>query len=171
MFRDRTVLIAEIPHLRRFAYALARDRERADDLVQSCLERAVSKFGQWDSSRPLRPWLFAILHNLYVDTVRSRSGDPGAEVPLSEAITVSANEASQDQTLNAKQVLEAIDRLPAMYRDPLILVGLNELSYAQAAAVLEISAGTLMSRLHRAREKLRETLSLADRHPMIRRIK
>lgn len=171
MFRNRSPLIAEIPHLRRYAHALLRDPEDAEDLVQSCLERAVRNLNQWDPSRRLRPWLFAIMHNLHIDLLRSRFAGGDTGVPLSDANEVPWRGASPEQALNAKDVVEAIYRLPDDYRDVLVTVALKELSYSEAAEALGISAGTLMSRLHRARERLRQTLQMADRKSGIRRVK
>jgi RNA polymerase sigma-70 factor, ECF subfamily len=171
MFEDRSPLIAEIPHLRRYAHALARDPDTAEDLVQSCLERAVRNLGQWDRSRRLRPWLFAIMHNLHVDQLRSRSASPEAGLPLADAAEIPWRGASPEETLDTKDVVDAIYRLPADHRDVLVTVALNELSYAEAAEVLGLSAGTLMSRLHRARESLRKSLQMTERHARLRRVK
>ncbi|RYH06331.1 RNA polymerase sigma factor [Tropicimonas sp. IMCC6043] len=154
MARDLSILITEIPHLRRYAYALTGERDFAEDLVQSCLERAVARFHQWQPDRRLRPWLFSILHNLHADT-RRRSRP---NVPLHDVPELHAHEESAEGRVDAHKVLEAIDRLPNDQRDVLILVGIHELSYAEAATVLGIPPGTLMSRLHRARGRLREAL-------------
>jgi len=165
MTRDLSILITEIPHLRRFAYALTGERDLAEDLVQSCLERAVARFHQWQPDRRLRPWLFAILHNLHVDARRR----PHRGVPLDEVPDLPARDASPEERISAHEALEAIDRLPEDQRDVLILVGLNELSYAEAASVLGIPPGTLMSRLHRARARLREMLG-RTKSPAIKQV-
>ncbi len=170
MFRDRTLLIAEIPHLRRYARVLVRDADAADDLVQNCLVRALGRFHLWQSNRRLRPWLFAIMHNLHVDVVRHRSRR-GATVTLADVGELSSHYASPEDRIGAQAVLAEIDRLPQNQKDVLILVGIDELSYAEAAKVLSIPTGTLMSRLHRARAKLRTNLGMANRKPAIRRVK
>lgn len=170
MARRTSPLIAEIPHLRRYARALLRDPEVADDLVQSCLERALSRFHLWQPDRRLRPWLFAIMHNLHVNTIRYRSSRPAA-VELDESILPSGA-ATQDGVLHARAVLAAIDRLPEDQRTVVTLVAIEELSYKDAAAVLGIPLGTLMSRLHRGREHLRELLDMVEPRPAaIRRVK
>lgn len=167
MARDRALLIAEIPHLRRYAHALERDREAAEDLVQGCLERAVRSLDQWDASRRLRPWLFAILRNLHLDDLRRRRLHPAetdpAELPWRGP--------SAEDRLTAQSVLAAVDRLPEDHRNALTLVGLNELSYAEAAEVLGIPVGTLMSRLHRAREALRKSLGMTEGGAAVRVVK
>ena len=170
MFRDRSLLIAEIPHLRRYARALTRDPEVADDLVQNCLERGLSRLHLWQPARRIRPWLFAIMHNLHVDMVRHRMRR-GVSVALDEMADPPAQPADQDERLNVQAVLDEIDLLPGEQRDVLILVGLEDLSYAEAAGILSIPLGTLMSRLHRGRAKLRERLGMAERRPAIRRVK
>lgn len=170
MIRDRGLLIAEIPHLRRYALALTRDPDLADELVQTCLERGLSRFKFWQPSRRIRPWLFAIMHNLHIDMVRHKARR-GASVPLEDMPEQPSQAGGQEAHLNVKAVLEEIDNLPHEQRDVMILVGIDELSYAEAANVLSIPLGTLMSRLHRARGKLRERLGMAGKRPPIRRVK
>ncbi len=159
--QNRDLLIAEIPHLRRYARSLARDPDAADDLVQSCLERALKRFQLWQPERRLRPWLFTILHNLYVDSLRHRTS-AAAQQPVAEVVNLASQAANQEQAVTAQRVLHQIDRLPPEQRDVVLLVGVNELTYAEAAEVLGIPAGTLMSRLHRARARLREALGMVE---------
>lgn len=167
----RALLIAEIPHLRRYARALLRDPDIADDLVQNCLERALSRFHLWQPERRLRPWLFTIMHNLHVNAIRYRGSRPPL-VELDDAVMPAASGSSQEDSLQTRAVLAAIDELPEDQRAVVTLVGIEELSYKDAADVLGIPLGTLMSRLHRARERLRETLGMAERRPApIRRVK
>lgn len=156
MPRDVSILIAEIPGLRRYAHALTSDPDMAEDLVQDCLERAVARLHQWRPERRLRPWLFAILHNLHVDM--RRRVERQVEVPLDGVPEQPSGDAGPDGRFETHRVLAAIDRLPPEHRDVVLLVGLNELSYAEAAEVLGIPPGTLMSRLHRARGRLREEM-------------
>lgn len=159
LVKNRAALVAEIPHLRRYARSLARDADAADELVQSCLERALKRFHLWQPERRLRPWLFAILHNLFVDGTRRRASAADPK-PLTEAIDLPVQNASQEQSLAARRVLEHVDLLPVEQRDVILLVAVKELTYAEAAEVLEIPPGTLMSRLHRARSRLREELGM-----------
>lgn len=161
MLRDRSLLIAEIPHLRRYALSLTRDADSADDLVQGCLERALGRFHLWQPARRLRPWLFAIMHNLFIDTRRLRVNRTPA-LPLDALAAPPAADAGQEHHLAAQAVLRQIDLLPIEQREAVLLVGVNELSYAEAAGVLGIPEGTLMSRLHRGRAKLREQLGMTE---------
>ena len=160
MFRKRTQLVAEIPHLRRYARSLTRDAHAADDLVQTCLERALDRFHLWQPGRSLRPWLFTIMRNLFIDTQR-RASNRELVLPFEELPTQPSQRANQENHMAARMVLQEIDRLPDEQREVLMLVGVNELSYAEAAQVLGIPQGTLMSRLHRGRAKLRERLDMS----------
>ena len=170
MKHDRSHLVAEIPHLRRYARALTRNADWADDLVQSCLEHALRGFKSVRNGKRLRPWLFAILHNLHVDMVRHQA-KRGPTFPLEEDGQLQTKAPGPDSRLDARAVLDEIDRLPQEQRDAVILIGVEELSYAEAAEVLAIPVGTLMSRLHRGREKLRENLGKTRNEPVIRRVK
>jgi RNA polymerase sigma-70 factor (ECF subfamily) len=164
-----------IPALRRYARGLVRDRETADDIVQDCLERVVMN---WSRRRDdnARSWVFAILHNLAVNRIRqdARRADLVTLEMMPEA--TASVEAAQDRTLFGQDVLAAIDRLPPDYRSILLLVAVEDLSYAEAATVLDVPVGTIMSRLSRAREQLRNILEAnppgaAATGPFIRRVK
>jgi len=171
MPRDRSLLIAEIPHLRRYARSLTRDPDAADDLVQGCLERALGRYHLWQPTRRLRPWLFTIMHNLFIDTRRLRANRSPA-LPLEELVSPPAQAAEQEHHLAVHTVLRQVDLLPPEQREAVLLVAVNELSYAEAAAVLGVPQGTLMSRLHRGRAKLREQLGMTEpRGAPIRRVK
>jgi RNA polymerase sigma factor (sigma-70 family) len=142
-----------IPALRRYARSLVRNRATADDLVQDCLERAVSR---WHQRRDgdVRAWLFAILHNLAVDQFR-KSATRGRHVAIDEASESEFGEAAaQEHRLIYKDVLNKLAKLPEDQRAVLLLVAVEDLSYANAAKVLNIPVGTVMSRLSRARERL-----------------
>jgi len=143
-----------IPALRRYARALLRDRDDADDLVQDVLERAVARWHLRQGANP-RPWLFSILHNLAIDLLRQRARR-GAPLELDtvpeERLAVPA---SQEATVEQADILTLIAGLPEEHRSVLLLIGVEELSYAEAATVLGVAQGTIMSRLSRARERLR----------------
>ncbi len=146
-----------IPALRRYARALMRDRASADDLVQDCLERAVSRWYQRRDG-DLRAWLFTILHNLAVNQFR-KSASRGRHVPIDETNEDSFGEAaSQEQKLMYQDVLAKLARLPEDQREVLLLVAVEDLSYAEAAKVLGIPVGTVMSRLSRARDRLQQEI-------------
>jgi RNA polymerase sigma-70 factor, ECF subfamily len=146
-----------IPALRRYARALARHRANADDLVQDCLERAVRR---WHQRRDgdVRAWLFAILHNLAVDQFRKVAAR-GRDVAIDETSEEDFSEAAaQEHRLICQDVLSRLARLPEEQRAVLLLVAVEDLSYAEAAKVLNIPVGTAMSRLSRARERLQQEI-------------
>src|SRR5215475_2082180 len=146
-----------IPALRRYARSLVRNRATADDLVQDCLERAV---GHWYQRRDgnVRAWLFTILHNLAINQFR-QSATRGRHVPLDEVNEDDFGEAAvQDQRLMYQDVLNKLANLPKDQQAVLLLVAVEDLSYADAAKVLDIPVGTVMSRLSRARERLQQEI-------------
>jgi RNA polymerase sigma factor (sigma-70 family) len=146
-----------IPSLRRYARALMRDRASADDLVQDCLERAVSRWYQRRDG-DVRAWLFTILHNLAVNQFR-KAASRGRHIPIDETNEDSFGEAaSQEHKLIYQDVLTKLARLPEDQRAVLLLVAVEDLSYAEAANVLGIPVGTVMSRLSRARERLQQEI-------------
>ena len=146
-----------IPALRRYARALMRDRAGADDLVQDCLERAVSRWYQRRDG-DVRAWLFTILHNLAVSQFR-KAASRGRHVAIDETNEDSFGEAaSQEQKLIYQDVLAKLARLPEDQRAVLLLVAVEDLSYAEAAKMLGIPVGTVMSRLSRARERLQQEI-------------
>lgn len=145
---------ASIPALRRYAHALVRDRDRADDLVQDCLERAVANCHTWRSDGPLQAWLFRILINRHRDLQR-RTQSPGHLVAVEDLLVEPSQSGSQDSHLDLREVHEAMGRLPYDQREALLLVVLEGKSFEEAADMLDIPKGTLMSRLARARAALR----------------
>jgi RNA polymerase sigma-70 factor (ECF subfamily) len=152
---DSESIVELIPRLRRYARALAGDRIAADDLVQDTLERAWSKFHLYRRGTDLRAWLFTVMHNVYVNQLRAAR--PAA--PLDEDMPELAQAARETDTLVLRDLDAAIRRLPPDQREVLLLVALEEMSYDEAAGALGIPIGTVMSRLARAREKLRSMLS------------
>lgn len=166
----KNLLIAEIPHLRRYARVLTRNPDAADDLVQASLERALRRFELWHSDRKLRPWLFTIMHNLHVDQVRRRGHQPATDLFEDAAEHVSI-EAAQELSVDVRKVLRTLNELNADQRAALLLVGVEQLSYSEAAEVLGVPIGTLMSRVSRGRETLRGLLQMTDERPKLRQIK
>ena len=166
----RTQLSAELPHLRRFARALAGDAALADDLVQDCIERALRKGHLYDPARPLRAWLFAVLRNLFISGLRRDHRSTVVKTVDDLADGEGAVRAEQEDRLSANLVAQALDRLPAQHREVIVLVGLEEMSYRDAAEVIGVPVGTVVSRLARARSALRQILE--DRgHTVLRRVK
>lgn len=151
---------ASIPALRRYAVALVRDRERADDLVQDCLERAIAKRHQWRGDGPLQAWLLRILINRHRD-LRRRAPAPGWLVAVEDLPVEPSRPGGQDSHLALREVHDAMGRLPPDQREALLVVALDGLSFEEAATILDIPKGTLMSRLARARATLR---ILTERH-------
>ena len=150
-----------IPGLRRFARALVRgDRERADDLVQDSLERALSRWHQRRAEGDVRCWLYTILYNRFLSE-QHRQKRRGVHDALSEAIESELPQimGGQDAALEHRDLLRAFAALPEEQRSVLLLVGVEDLSYDEAARVLGVPIGTVMSRLSRGRERLRGFLT------------
>ena len=153
--RARPDLIEHLPRLRRYARALTGDVARADDLVQDTLERALAKLDLLQPGSDLRAWLFTLMHNLFVNQLRTRrpqdtAFDEAPEIPVS---------GGQMEALAARDVHAALARLPEEQREVILLVGLEQFAYAEAAQVLGVPVGTVMSRLARARERMRQMLA------------
>jgi len=152
---DAESIVELIPRLRRYARALAGERTAADDLVQDTLERAWSKLHLYRRGTDLRAWLFTVMHNVYVNQRRAAR----STTPLDDEMPELAQPARESDTLVLRDLDAAIRRLPPDQREVLLLVALEDMSYAEAADALEIPIGTVMSRLARAREKLRAMLA------------
>lgn len=151
---DTEDITRQIPSLRRYARALTRDVERADDLVQDCLERAWRRLDLWQPGSDLRAWLFTIMHNLYANQVRRYCAEPSF-VSIDAAGDVPSGSASAESHAQLRDIEAAIAALPDTQREVLLLVGLEAMRYEDVAQILDIPVGTVMSRLHRARERLR----------------
>jgi RNA polymerase sigma-70 factor (ECF subfamily) len=156
---DDDLLLTWVPRLRRYARALAGNRDDADDLVQDTLERAWAKSGLWRGVTDMRAWLFGMMHNLHVDDVRRprlhtvMRDDDTPDIPVA---------ASQGERLAVLDLQAALEQLPVEQKEILLLVALEDMSYADVAQTLGIPIGTVMSRLSRGRERLR---ALIDGRP------
>ena len=168
----REAVAAEIPRLRRYARALLGDDGEADDLIQDTLERALARLPQWREGDNPRKWLFSILHNLHVDGLRRRSRRP-PHVGL-ESLGVDQSEPAADGA-SGHDLDSALRLLSGEQRRVVLLVGLEGLSYAETAEVLQIPVGTVMSRLARGRERLRTLMDYEggdnNSRPSLRRVK
>ncbi|MBB1602435.1 sigma-70 family RNA polymerase sigma factor [Variovorax sp. UMC13] len=166
---DTRPLVAHIPSLRRYARALTGDAWAADDLVQDTLERACLKWRLWTVGTDLRAWLFTLMHNVFANQLRWA---PPRALDIDEmAHDLAGADTSQDKTLDLQRCLL---RLPEDQRAVLLLIALEDLSYAQVALVLDIPVGTVMSRLSRARARLHELMegaAPAAARPGLRRLK
>src|SRR5271167_3872203 len=155
------LLETEIPRLRRYARALTRDASRADDMVQSCLLRAVAKQHLWQPGTDLRAWLFTILHNQNVNYVR-RSVRQGVTVPLEDVAPALTAPSNVEASLELRDLERAIARLPEEQRQVILLVGLEQMRYEEVAKILGIPVGTVRSRLSRGRASLRALMGMKD---------
>lgn len=144
-------LVALIPRLRRYARALLGDQAAADDLVQDTLERACSRLHLYRPGSDLRAWLFTMMHNVHINKLRAAHPTDALDDEAPEL----AQRAAQDAALVARDLDRAISDLSAEQRAVLLLVTLEDMSYEEVARALGIPLGTVMSRLARAREKVR----------------
>jgi len=172
---DRSLVIEQLPGLRRYARALTGDAWAADDLVQDTLERACAKWQLWLAGSDLRAWLFTLMHNLYLNQRRVVQPTTGA-TPIDDIQSeLPAIEGDKDAALD---LVRCLQKLPDDQRAVLLLVALEDMSYGEAAKVLGIPIGTVMSRLSRARSRLRELMDGAQTasrpipgQPQLRRMK
>jgi RNA polymerase sigma-70 factor (ECF subfamily) len=154
-------LVAAIPRLRRYARVLTGEAARADDLVQETLARAWEKRRLWAAGSDLRAWLFTIMHNLFVNQ-RALARRDAQNLSLDDEDNGVARELSIGPTqqfhVEWGEIVQALARLPAEQREVLVLAAVEEMRYEEIARVLAIPVGTVMSRLSRARDKLRRAL-------------
>jgi RNA polymerase sigma-70 factor (ECF subfamily) len=155
------LLEAEIPRLRRYARALSRDVVRADDLVQSCLTRAITKQHLWQPGTDLRAWLFTILHNQHVNDVR-RAVREGVSVAIEDVAPALPVQPNAMAMLELRDLEAAIAQLPPEQRQVILLVGLEGMRYEEVALILETPVGTVRSRLSRGRDQLRRLMDMGD---------
>lgn len=151
-------LEALIPRLRRFARALTGNRESADDLTQDTLERAWLKRELWQPGTNLRAWLFSVMHSVFINGLRRARPAASLDDLTDAGLEQRAEGASAETAVALRELQAALQLLPAEQREVLLLVGLEQLSYAEAAQALQVPIGTVMSRLSRGRERLRQLL-------------
>lgn len=152
-------MIALLPRLRRFARTLTRSVPEADDLVQDACLKALKNADQWDPSQPLDRWLFRIVRNTWFSELRKRQVRLGAgQVPAEEATELVDIETGEAQAV-AGDLRRQVDALPAELGAVLLTVSVEGYSYAEAAELLDIPVGTVMSRIHRARKALAERIA------------
>ena len=155
MSRFDALIGSHIPHLRRYARALTGEAARADDLVQDTLERAWIKFHLWKPTLELRPWLFTIMHNIYVNQIRASARHDVSALSPADELPARAN---QSDMLEVGDIAQCLTRLPLEQREVLLLVSLEDMNYAQVAQILSIPLGTVTSRLARGRARLKAML-------------
>jgi len=154
-----------LPHLRRYARALTGDRARADDLVQDTLERAWIKFHLWQPTLAIRPWLFAIMHNVFVNQVKTYARRQHAHLSDEDAAQL-VTRPNQSDLLEVDDLSRCLALLPVEQREVLLLVSLEAMDYSEVAHVLSIPIGTVTSRLARARTRLRTLLDATAGAPL-----
>lgn len=159
---NRQPIVEQIPALRRYARALTGDAWAADDLVQDTLERACSKWRLWAAGSDLRAWLFTVMHNLFANQLRRTARQtPGGTVDIDElAHELAAPAVNPGPALDLQRCLL---RLPQEQRTVLLLVSLEDMSYAEVAKITGVPIGTVMSRLSRARSRLQALLDAPAR--------
>ena len=168
----RRQLLDSIPRLRRYARSLSFDAGRADDLTQQALERALTHWRQFDPEREMAVWLLSIAHNAHLDALRRDARlvvtDPAELQRVQES---ASGQGGTDVGLQI-DLRSALSRLSPEQREPLLLVCVEQLSYAEVAEVMGIPAGTVMSRVCRARARLRRLLDgePAGTAPILRRV-
>jgi RNA polymerase sigma-70 factor (ECF subfamily) len=152
----RQQLLATIPRLRRYARSLTYDASAADDLVQTTLERALAHWHQFDQRRDILVWTLSIAHNAFMDERRREKRTHAADAQDWHAVE-DLQAPAADVGLRM-DLVAALGKLSVEQREPLLLVTLEQLSYAECAEVLHIPIGTVMSRISRARAALRDLL-------------
>ena len=166
MDKIHPLFAAEIPRLRRYARALLRNPDRADDLVQDTLLRGLEKFHLYQPGSNLRAWLFTVMHNLHVNSHRS-AARRGQTIHV-EKVQLSIPP-TQLSRLELRDLERAIDSLPEDQRMTLLLIGLEGMRYEDVAQICDVPIGTVRSRVSRARQALRQMLkgedSESDRRP------
>ena len=154
--QDTAAIVACIPNLRRYARGLLADPTLADDLVQDTLERAWSRFSLWQKRGDIRAWMFGIMHNHFIDGVRAKGRRP--EDSVGDDLPEMPQRANQSDGIEVRDLDRVMHRLPAEQREVMLLIAVEEMGYAEAATALGVPIGTVMSRLARGRERLRQEL-------------
>lgn len=150
-------LIEYIPNLRRYATALTSNSScHPDDLVQDTLERALIKNTLWVRNSNLRAWLFTIMHNLFINQANKSNLYIIENIDDHKDTQSSGDDPSEDYFIS--QLKQQLKTLPIRQKEVMLLVSLEGFSYEEVAKILNIPVGTVMSRLHRSREKLRQSL-------------
>ena len=148
-------LTALLPRLRRFAHGLSRSPSDADDLTQMTIERALRAESQWQPGTRLDSWLYKIMRNLWIDTVRSRGRTERLEAPAEEAERLGHDPRDGlEAAIDLQRVMKAMDRLPGEQREVLALILIEGFGYREAAELLDLPIGTVSSRLVRGRTAL-----------------
>ncbi len=164
------LIAREIPHLRRYALALAGRADLADDLVQDCIERAIRKRHLWNARGPMRNWLYRLLHNVFINqkTERARAR---RQVPLESMPTVPSDPARQEDQVACQDIADVMRMLPHDQRAAIALTAVDGLSYDEAAEVLNVPIGTVRSRVARGRARMFDLYVQPRSSMRLRRVK
>lgn len=166
-------LVAAIPRLRRYARVLTGDVNRADDLVQDTLARAWEKRRLWQAGTDLRAWLFTVMHNLYINQLavsRREANNVSMDADSGYAAWQVPVRATQFEHVELIELMQQIGKLSVEQREVLVLAAVEEMQYGEIAALLSVPIGTVMSRLSRAREKLRRMIAEPAGLRVVRRL-
>lgn len=160
------------PQLRRYARVLMRgDVLQADDLVQDCIERGLQRSALWQRGTNLRAWLFTIMHNIFVNQVKRHANGPDFVALDDTEIGYHTDyNSSADSDVQVTDIQRALNELPYDQREIILFVSIEGMNYKEVAKVLNIPQGTVMSRLARARKKLRARLA-GEKMQTLRRVK
>ena len=156
-----SALIEMLPRLRRFAHALSQNGTDADDLAQATIERALRSRDQWQAGTRLESWLYRIMRNLWIDTVRSRTRRQKVEVPAEEAEGIGEDpRESVEASFELQRMMAAMERLPAVQREIVSLILIEGFGYRETAEMLGLPIGTVSSRLVRGRTALLDMVGI-----------
>lgn len=148
----RRLIVEQIPALRRYALTLTRNSTQADDLLQDCLERAMNKLSLWTMHTNLRAWLFTMMRNLYLNSLKGIHNSTSLDDI--DILETASSAVSPEENVYLQQVQNAMQHLRTEFREVLLLVAVEGMRYEEVARLLDIPVGTVMSRLSRARQQL-----------------
>ena len=166
----RADLIELLPRLRRFALTLCRNGDRADDLLQSACERALARHHQFERGTRMDSWMFTIVHSIWKNDIRREVTRRGIEDRMPDPVTFVDGERDVVGKIFLSKVLSLVEALPEHQSSALMLVNVEGLSYAQAAEILDVPVGTVMSRIARARQALGKELDKTSNVTPLRNI-
>lgn len=163
---DKAALLSVLPRLRKFAYSLTGNLPDADDLLQNTVERALTRNPPQADAEALARWLFTVCRNLWVDEIRARKVR-GLNDPAPADVDAQASDGEQELmgALYVHELDQAMRSLSEDHRVVLLLVAVEGYSYREAAELLDVPVGTVMSRLARARRQLAESLQNGNNPP------
>ena len=156
-------LAALLPRLRRFAHALSRNSPDADDLTQATVERALRSRAQWEPGTRLDSWLYRIMRNMWIDTVRSRGRKDDLHAPVEEAERIGEDpRPAIEASIDLGKAMAAMQRLPDEQREVVALILIEGFRYRECSDVLGLPIGTVASRLARGRTALLQMMGNPD---------